>query len=304
MRPAEDLAGAYFDEVGCALGDEELDALDPAHRSGDLADEAVGDLGAVGEEARVDVAGDGEVGVIEGQGREVGGESVLGGLHEGAVEGRADLEHDGALGSGLLAQVGGALDGCGRAGDDGLVGGVEVGRRDDRAVGVEGLGLGRGRERGELVGDLGADGLDELGGEAKDGSHCAFSGRDGLLHVLAAGAHGADGVGEGQGPGGDVGGVFAEGMAGGEGGMDAAFGEDARGGDGDGQDRGLRVLGELELVFGALEDELREGEAEGLVGLFEDGSSDGEVVVEIAAHPYGLGALAREEEGNFRCTHR
>ena len=32
-------------------------------------------------------------------------------------------------------------------------------------------------------------------------------------------------------------------------------------------------------------------------GLFEDGSGGGEVVVEIAAHAYGLGALAREEEG-------
>jgi len=26
----EDFAGAYFDEVSCALGDEELDAFDPA----------------------------------------------------------------------------------------------------------------------------------------------------------------------------------------------------------------------------------------------------------------------------------
>ncbi len=64
---------------------------------------------------------------MEGEGCEVGGEGVLRGLHEGAVEGGADLEHDGALGSGLLAEVGGALDGGGGSGDDGLVGGVEVG---------------------------------------------------------------------------------------------------------------------------------------------------------------------------------
>ena len=56
-----------------------------------------------------------------------------------------------------------------------------------------------------------------------------------------------------------MGGVFAEGVTGGEGGLDAALGEDAGGGDRDGEDRGLSVLGELELVFGALEDELREG---------------------------------------------
>src|ERR1700722_6361441 len=72
------------------------------------------------------------------------------------------------------------------------------------------------------------------------------------------------------------------------------------GGDRDGEDRGLRVLGELELVFGALEDELREGEAEGLVGLVEDGARGGELVVEIASHSNGLRALTRKEEGYFR----
>ena len=89
------------------------------------------DVGAAGEEAGVDVGGDWELRVVEGEDCEVVGEGVLGGLHEGAVEGGADLKHDGALGSGLLAEVGGALDGGGCAGDDGLVGGVEVGGRDD-----------------------------------------------------------------------------------------------------------------------------------------------------------------------------
>ena len=66
---------------------------------------------------------------------------------------------------------------------------------------------------------------DEGRGKAEDGGHGAFSGRDGLLHVLAAGADGADGVGEGEGAGDDVGGVFAEGVAGGEGGLDVALGK-------------------------------------------------------------------------------
>jgi len=48
--------------------------------------------------------------------------------------------------------------------------------------------------------------------------------------------------------------------------LDAAFGEHAGGGDRDGEDGWLRVLGELELVFGAFEDELRDREAEGFVG--------------------------------------
>ena len=127
----EDFAGAHLDEVGGAFAEEELDALDPADGAGDLADKAVADVGGAGDKAGVDVAGDGVEGVVEGDGFEVGGEAVLGGLHELGVEGGADLEHDGALGSGLLAEGGGALDGGFGSGDDGLVGGVEVGGGDD-----------------------------------------------------------------------------------------------------------------------------------------------------------------------------
>ncbi len=123
-----------------------------------------------------------------------------------------------------------------------------------------------------------------------------------MLHELAARADGADGFGEGEGAGGDVGGVLAEGMAGGEGGAGDAFfcegfREDTGGGYRDGEDGGLGVLGELELVVRAFEDEFGEGEAEGLVGLVEEGAGGGEVVVEVAAHAYGLRALTGEEEG-------
>ena len=69
----ENFAGAYFDEVGCSFGDEELDALDPADGAGDLTDEAVGDFGAAMEEAGVDVGGDGEGRVVESDGFEGGG---------------------------------------------------------------------------------------------------------------------------------------------------------------------------------------------------------------------------------------
>ena len=79
--------------------------------------------------------------------------------------------------------------------------------------------------------------------------------------------------------------------------LDVALGEHACGGDGDDEVCGLCVLGELELVFGTLEDELRDGEAESFVGLVEGGASDGEVGVEIAAHSDGLGILAGKEEG-------
>ncbi len=128
VEAAEDLAGADLDEVGGAGLLEEADALHPADGAGDLADEGVADGGAAGEQEGVDVGGDGEGGVVEGDRLQRAGELLLGGVHEGAVEGRADRKHDGALGAGLFAELGGALDGVLGAGDDGLVGRVEVGR--------------------------------------------------------------------------------------------------------------------------------------------------------------------------------
>ncbi len=112
----------------------------------------------------------------------------------------------------------------------------------------------------------------------------------------AASAYGADGVAEGERAGYYVGRIFSEGVAGGEGRRDAFFGEDAGGGDGDGENRRLGVLGELEVVFRTFEDEGGEREAESGIGFFEGGSGDGECIVEGAAHAYILRALAGEEE--------
>ena len=296
VEAGEDFAGAYFDEVGRALGGQELDALDPADGAGDLADEAVAGVVGFCDESGVDVGGDGDERVLEGEGGEVFGEGVLRGLHEGAVEGCADLKHDGALGSGLFAEVGGEVDGAFGAGDDGLVGGVEIGGGDDGESGVEGLCVGGGGERSELVGCLVADLVDEGGGEAEDSGHGSLTCGDGLLHVAAAVADGADGVGEVEGSSGDMSGVLTEGVAGGEGGEDTLVYEDAGGGYRDSEDGGLGVLGELELVFRALEDELRELKVESGICLREGSCSDRVVIVEVAAHAYDLRTLAGEEE--------
>ena len=152
---------------------------------------------------------------------------------------------------------------------------------------------------GELVHGLAAEIVDLVGGQAEDGGHGALAGGDGLLHVTAAVTNGADGVGEGDGTGDDVGGVLAEGVAGGEGRLEVAefFLEDAGGGDGDSQDRGLGVFGELEGVFGSVEDDRGKREAKGVIGFFKDGAGGGEVIEEIAAHTNGLRALTGEEEG-------
>ena len=110
---------------------------------------------------------------------------------------------------------------------------VEVGGRDDGEgdVGAGGVGFGWGgvdrRGGGGLVGEAWAQrSLTSVSAEAEDGGHGALAGGDGLLHELAAEADGADGVGKVEGAGGDVGGILAERVAGGEGGGEVGQGSD------------------------------------------------------------------------------
>jgi hypothetical protein len=94
QEATEHFAGADFDEVCGVLGDERLHGFDPANGCGDLADEGVAQGGGGGFKGGVDVDGDGHAGVGEIEAAEQRGEAVLRGLHEGAVEGRADREHE------------------------------------------------------------------------------------------------------------------------------------------------------------------------------------------------------------------
>ena len=108
--------------MGGAFGDEELEALDPADGFGDLVDESVAGVVGGGDELGGVVGGDGDGGIAEGEVGEVGGELEARGHHEGAVEGRGDGEHDGALGAGFFAELDGTLDCSSGSGDDGLLG--------------------------------------------------------------------------------------------------------------------------------------------------------------------------------------
>jgi len=204
------------------------------------------------------------------------------------VERGADGEHDDFARAARLDQLGGFFDCRGSAGDDGLVGGVEVGGGDGEAGLRGGFGAG--------FGYLG-------GGEREDGGHCTLARGDGELHGAAAGLDGADGVGKAEGAGGDVGRPLAEGVPGGESGVNSGLGEDARNGDADGEDGRLGVFGEAELFLWAVEEDAAEGEAEGFIGLGEGGGGDGEGLGEGAAHADGLGALAGKEEGDLSVVH-
>ena len=117
---AEDFAGSDFDEVRDAFREKSSDGLHPLHGAGDLADECFARLLAGGGRLGVNVLDDWELRVVELELTQVLGEAVLRGLHERAMEGRADGKHDGALGAFGFREVGGALDSRRFAGDHDL----------------------------------------------------------------------------------------------------------------------------------------------------------------------------------------
>ena len=101
-----------------------------------------------------------------------------------------------------------------------------------------------------------AGGANRLDAEVEDGGHGSVADRHGLLHELAAMAHGAHRVGKAQGAGDDVGGVLAQGVAGDKAGSDAGLVQHARGGDRNGEDRRLGDLGKPEFFLRPLEAKL------------------------------------------------
>ena len=71
-------------------------------------------------------------------------------------------------------------------------------------------------------------------------------------------------------------------------------------GDADGEDRGLRVLGEQQLLFGPFEAQAAQRLAERLVGLGERLAADRKRLGELLAHADFLGALTGKHTGNHR----
>jgi hypothetical protein len=283
-QAAEDFAGANLNEDASAGGYEGVHAIYPANRAGDLADECVAGGFSGGDQAAGDVGGYRDAGIGKGKGSEDAGDFLLRGLHECAVEGRADGEHYGAAGAFGFGDGRGSFDSSEGTGDDGLAGGVEVGRGDGEA----GFGFGF------------ATGFGHLGGvQGEDGGHGALTGGNGQLHGPATGFDRADSIGKTEGSGGDVCRPLAERMAGGKGGLNAVRGEDAPGGDADGEDGRLGVLREAEVFFRAFKDEFGERETEGFIGFSKGLGGEGKLLGERAAHANGLRTLPRKEEGNL-----
>ena len=108
-------------------------------------------------------------------------------------------------------------------------------------------------------------------------------------------AHGAHRIGKAEGSGNDVGGVFAQGMAGDKAGGEAGLVQHARGGDGNGENRRLGDLRKPEFFLRPLEAELAERVSERLVGFFKNAAGGGMIMSEFLTHSSSLRALAGEE---------
>ncbi len=180
------------------------------------------------------------------------------------------------------------------AGDHHLAAAIVVGR-------LHHFGLTGFRHRGGFGADLAR--LVHVGAEQR--GHGAETGRDGLLHRLAAQLQQAGSVGDAEGSRGGKGGVFAERVAGDDQrllgqGEAAFFFQHTQNGERMGHERGLGVLGQGEFLARPLEHQFRELLAEGVIDFLEHLARGGEGGGEIAAHADGLAALAREDERKNR----
>jgi hypothetical protein len=68
-------------------------------------------------------------------------------------------------------------------------------------------------------------------------------------------------------------------------------------GDAGGENRGLCVDGEVQLVGGSLRDHARQREANCGIGALHDGGRGGRAFEQGSTHPHVLRALARKDEG-------
>ena len=95
--------------------------------------------------------------------------------------------------------------------------------------------------------------------------------------------------------------IFAEAVSGSQIGRHAMLFERAIRRHGNRQNRGLRVCGQLELVFRTFKAEFRKRKSKRGVGLFEDRMRFGEIRVEVAAHARDTARPGRER-GKRSCS--
>ena len=210
------------------------------------------------------------------------GHRLGGGAHQRAMEGRADRQEQGPLGALAPGDLDRALDGGAVARDDDL-GRVVVVRRlaDLPARGLGGHRLGRGEV------------------EPEESRHRPLADRNRLLHRLPAQAEEPRGIAETERTGRAECRIFAERMAGDEGGGSDrhALGlERAHRGERGRHQRRLGVAGQGELGGVTVPDQRRELLAEGRIDLVENRLRRREGRGEVAPHADDLGTLPRKYE--------
>ena len=85
--------------------------------------------------------------------------------------------------------------------------------------------------------------------------------------------------------------------------VDAFVFEHTLGGNRNGQNRGLRNLGQLELVVRSFKAELRERVAKRSISFGEDFTRNRVVVGKLSAHSDCLRSLSRKKKSERRCVH-
>src|SRR5687768_7824246 len=91
-QAGEHRAGTQFDERPRAVRDEAFHHIFPANRRRYLPDERFDRLGGAALRLRIDVGDDGEGWIVRREGAQLGSETVLGGLHQGAMKRRGHRE--------------------------------------------------------------------------------------------------------------------------------------------------------------------------------------------------------------------
>src|SRR6266496_368241 len=275
------LAGADLDHARHAESHHLLDALDPPHRGGHLLEQERHDARDLAVRLRLHVRHHRHPRLLPRDPAQHRLEAHLDRLHQRAVEGCGDGERQDPLRARGLELAARLLDRARRPRDDRLPGVVVVRRRADGAR----------RRLDRLADRLHAGGL-----EAEHRRHRALSGRHRLLHERPARSHRPRGVRGAERARGDERGVLAERVARDEVGLDAVLRERRHHRRRDGQDGGLRVGGELELLVRPLEAQLRQLLSQRGVDGVEHRARRGRRLGERLAHSGGLRALPREDE--------
>src|ERR1700755_1573781 len=245
-EPAQDLPRPDLDERPRAFAREKLHGLAPADGRRDLTHERVARLRAGSYQARVDVRHERHAQVAKLYLPQLGRETFLRRKHQRAVERRAHLQRNRALRAALFQQRQRALDRSRAPRDDDLTRRVYV-RRAANFVALT---------------RFGADGFNRLKVCAEYRGHRAHAHGHGLLHVTPALSHSPHGVRETQSARRNQRRILSETVARDERGARQTFtlGRAQRR-DRSCENRGLRVLRQLQIFRGPLEAQLRQREA-------------------------------------------